>query len=75
LVHGTQKAIVVRKEEGKVRVIGTGAAAENRYKAEASKEDDVNTGKRFGTTRLTFINPENRLDLYVDIATAYQLMG
>jgi hypothetical protein len=75
LVHGTQKAIVVRKEEGKVRVIGTGAAAENRYKAKASKEDNINTGKRFGTTNLKFINSENRLDLYVDIATAYQLMG
>lgn len=75
LVEGTQKAIVVRKEKGKVNVIGTAAAAQNRHIACDVKKEELTPGKRFGTAELQFINSNDRLDLYVDIATAYQLMG
>jgi hypothetical protein len=75
LIHGTQKAVVVRKEEGKVRVIGTAVAAENRHIARAAKNEDARREKIFGTAKLKFIDSSSRLDLFVDIATAYQLMG
>ena len=75
LIHGIEKAVVVRKEEGRVRVVGTAAHAENRYVARAVKDGDLKREKTFGTTDLEFINSEDRLDLFVDVATAYQLMN
>ncbi|KAF4625838.1 hypothetical protein G7Y89_g12324 [Cudoniella acicularis] len=75
LVHGTEKAIVVRKQEGGFRVIGTAAAAENRHKARAVKDRNAKRERVFGTTHLNFIHSTERINIYVDIATAYQLMG
>lgn len=78
-VHGIEKAVVVRKEEGKVRVVGTAATAENQYIAREIRDKGGRRQKVFGTTHLDYsldyINDESRLDLYVDIATAYQLIG
>jgi hypothetical protein len=51
LVHGTQKAVVVRKEEGKVRLIGTAVAAANRHITRAAKDEDAKREKIFWNRR------------------------
>ncbi|KAH8598385.1 heterokaryon incompatibility protein-domain-containing protein [Bisporella sp. PMI_857] len=75
LIDGIEKAIVVREEAGRVRVVGTAASAENRYLAREVKEGGLKREKRFGTRSFKYksIHRTDRLDLFVDIATAYQL--
>ncbi len=75
LIHGTAKVVVVRAEEGQVRLVGTAAAAENHFIARARKDEDLEKEKIFEPAELNFINSKDRLDLFVDIATAYQLLG
>jgi Heterokaryon incompatibility protein (HET) len=77
-IHGSPKAVVVRHEEGRVILVGTAAAAENHRIARARKDGDLEdegTGEIFESVDLEIITQPDRLDLYVDIATVYQLMG
>ncbi|KAH7378538.1 hypothetical protein BKA64DRAFT_728220 [Cadophora sp. MPI-SDFR-AT-0126] len=75
LIHGTAKVVVVRAEEGQVRLVGTAAAAENHFIGRARKDEDLEKEKIFEPADLEFINSADRLDLFLDIATAYQLLG
>lgn len=66
---------MVRQEEGRIRVVGTTACAENRYLARAVKDGGLKREKRFGTTNLKYkhVDGTDRLDLFVDVAAVYQL--
>ncbi|KAH8591242.1 hypothetical protein B0O99DRAFT_519834 [Bisporella sp. PMI_857] len=75
LIDGIEKSVVVRQEEGQVRVIGTAASAESRYLAREIKDSGLKREKRFGTTSFKWIRRYERLDLFVDVATAYQLIS
>jgi hypothetical protein len=69
-IHGIEKAVVVRRDGSTLRIVGTSVVAEN---ARTAKEIG-GTGK-FGTSKVTSLADEGGLDLFVDIATAYELLG
>jgi hypothetical protein len=72
-IHGIEKAAVVRREHSNLRIVGTAVLAENAFRARKAKE--VEGKPKFGTSRVTFIADGGGLDLFVDVATAYELMG
>ncbi|TAQ85358.1 hypothetical protein B7494_g6324 [Chlorociboria aeruginascens] len=73
-VNGIQKAVILRKANGVLKVVGTAIMAENSYKAREAKE-------KYRTIRPDFQTPEfevldtNKLSIYIDVAIAYQLLG
>jgi hypothetical protein len=72
-IHGIEKAAVVRKERSRLRIVGTAVLAENAFYARKAKE--VQGKSKFGTSTVTFLADGGGLDLFVDVATAYELMG
>jgi hypothetical protein len=72
-IHGIEKAAVVRREHLSLRIVGTAVLAENAFHARKAKE--VEGKPKFGTSTVTFLDDGEGLDLFVDVATAYELMG
>ena len=75
LIDGIEKAIIVRQVDGGVKVVGTGGLAENRFVARAATNGGMRKAKMFGTADIKSIHKTNRLDLFVDLATVYQLIN
>lgn len=72
-VQGIAKALIVRKRTG-LRIVGTAVMAENKFLARA-RRDSVLLGSKFGIARFDSIHPDDRLDLFLDVATAYELLN
>jgi len=72
-VQGIAKALIVRKRAG-LRIIGTAVMAENKFPARA-RRDSPSLSSKFGTAQFGIIHPDDRLDLFLDIGTAYQLLN
>jgi hypothetical protein len=72
-VQGIVKALIVRKRTG-VRIIGTAVMAENKFLARA-RRDSAQDYSTFGTAQFGSIHPTDRIDLFIDIATAYELLN
>ncbi|KIM99916.1 hypothetical protein OIDMADRAFT_166048 [Oidiodendron maius Zn] len=75
LIDGIEKAIIVRQVDGGVKVVGTGCLAENRFVARAATNGGMRKAKIFGTADIKYIDQRDRLDLFVDLATVYQLIS
>jgi hypothetical protein len=72
-IHGIEKAAVVRRENSSLRIVGTAVLAENSFHARKAEEAE---GKpKFGTAAVTSLADRGGLDLFIDVATAYELMG
>jgi len=71
------EACVMRAEEGRFRLVGTAAGAENNHLVGARKKGNLveGDGSIFEAVDLDSINSNHRLDLFVDIATAYRMKG
>jgi hypothetical protein len=72
-IHGVEKVAVVRREQSSLRIVGTAVLAENAFHARKAKE--IEGKPKFGTSTVTFLADGGGLDLFVDVATAYELMG
>jgi hypothetical protein len=72
-IHGIEKTAVLRREHSSLRIVGTAVLAENAFHARKAKE--VEGKPKFGTSTVTFLADGGGLDLFVDVATAYELMG
>jgi len=72
-IQGISKAVIVRKRVG-FRVVGTGVMAENKFLARVRKES-AQVCSTFGTAEFGTIHYEDKLDLFLDIATAYELLN
>ncbi|KAG9240622.1 heterokaryon incompatibility protein-domain-containing protein, partial [Calycina marina] len=78
-VQGISKALIVRKHVG-VRIIGTAVMAENNFLARERRDmpqksrNSAQVYSRFGIAQFEKIHMEDRLDVFVDVATAYGLL-
>lgn len=72
-VQGIAKALIIRKRTG-LRIIGTAGMAENKFLARA-RRDSALLGSKFGIAQFDSIHPDDRLDLFLDVATAYELLN
>lgn len=72
-VQGIAKALIVRKCTG-LRIIGTAVMAENKFLARAAR-DSAQINSTFGTAQFDSIHPSDRIDLFMDVATAYELLN
>ena len=72
-IQGITKALVVRKRVG-FRIIGTAVLAENKFLARA-RRDSARPYSTFGIAEFDTIHYEDRIDLCLDVATAYELLN
>ena len=72
-VQGIEKALIIRKRIG-LRIVGTAVMAENKHLARAKRNSAVR-GSKFGIAQFDSIHPDDRLDLFMDVATAYELLN
>ncbi|KAH7319034.1 heterokaryon incompatibility protein-domain-containing protein [Rhexocercosporidium sp. MPI-PUGE-AT-0058] len=72
-VQGITKAVIVRKRIG-LGIVGTAVVAENKFLARA-RRDSQRQYYTFGTAQFDLINTDDRIDLSLDIATAYDLLN
>jgi Heterokaryon incompatibility protein (HET) len=72
-VQGIAKALIVRKRIG-LRIVGTAVMAENTVLGR-SRRDSAPLHSKFGTARFDTIHSDDRLDLFLDVATAYELLN
>jgi hypothetical protein len=75
-IHGIKRAIVVRRDDLTMRVIGTGAMAQNHSKARAARDAVEQPKKEFDRANFAenHVGNADRLDLYLDVGLAYQLL-
>jgi hypothetical protein len=71
-VQGITKALIVRKRTG-LRIVGTVVVAENKFVAR-QRMNNTHRSSKFGTAQFDSIHPDDRLDLILDVATAYELL-
>jgi hypothetical protein len=74
LIHGIKRAVVLRKHNERLIIVGTAAMAANRWKAKRVIEEDDKSTSSFEAAEFESISSDDRVDLFMDVAMAYQLL-
>lgn len=72
-IHGITRTVVVRKYKSYYRIIGTAVVSEDLQSARAMR-DTQEKALPFQKAMFDTVEAEDRLDLYFDVARAYQLL-
>jgi len=74
-IHSIERAVLVRKDNEMLRIVGTAALADNHHRVKVKKLDDSSTRPKFEAAEFESISSGDRVDLFMDVALAYQLLN
>lgn len=72
-IHGIERAVLVRNDNGLLRLVGTVVLAENRDRARAARRESAKRHLKFGAANFAPGGP-GTINLSLDVAIAYQLL-
>jgi hypothetical protein len=72
-IQGIARAVVLRRDDASMSIVGTAMLAENSEKARAAKETDMKRDSVFASGDFE-VNEVDKVEMFIDVAIAYQLL-